>query len=228
MRQKADAFILNIPRLYIKQFPYAWIVFIALWSWPPNIAYIFLLIPILGMILLRWQHRAWIRKTRDEHASTAGKFYIDQPGIPWGKALRSTLIILAAGAVTGWLLHEQIRLSILQMIIMMTGFAMMYRDSYFFGGIVTYLITASGIAIYYAPGHLDYRLFIRYKEIARIEIRPFQKDKDWSFLARSLNKDDGLLLIPKDPKGFSKRMYEIFIQPRDLEKFKAELPFGML
>ena len=35
MRPALDRFILGVPLLFIKQFPYAWIALIALWTWPP-------------------------------------------------------------------------------------------------------------------------------------------------------------------------------------------------
>ena len=50
MKSFLDRFVLGIPRLYIKQFPYAWIFFIALWTWPPNLAFIFLLIILVGAV----------------------------------------------------------------------------------------------------------------------------------------------------------------------------------
>lgn len=54
MRTFLDRFILSIPRLYIKQFPYAWIVFIGLWAWPPSaIIFVFLFIILLGLFLLQ-------------------------------------------------------------------------------------------------------------------------------------------------------------------------------
>jgi hypothetical protein len=37
---------------------------------------------------------------------------------------------------------------------------------------------------------------------------------------------DGLLLVPKNPNGFTKRMEKLFIAPEDIEKFQEYLPYG--
>ena len=81
--------------------------------------------------------------------------------------------------------------------------------------------------VYFAPGHLDYRLFFTFKEIARIERTQYKKDQNWDFFARTREVGtDGLLLIPKDIKGFSKRMEKLFIVPQDIDKFVEQLPYG--
>lgn len=226
MNQFLDNFILGIPRLFIKQFPYAWIVFIALWSWPPNFSIIFLLVILLGLSMLRWQSLAWLSHMRREHAPGDGKFYVDQPPIPWKKTARNLSILVAISIVLAYLLKGQLGLNGWQIFFILVGFSMMYRDALFFGAPVKYVITADGIAVHYAPGHLDYRLFLTFKEISRIERTQFQKDKGWDFFARMHEGNDGLLLTPKDPKGFSKRLERLFIVPADIEKFLEQLPYG--
>jgi hypothetical protein len=37
---------------------------------------------------------------------------------------------------------------------------------------------------------------------------------------------DGLLLVPKDINGFSKRMERLFIAPQNIEQFVEQLPYG--
>lgn len=37
---------------------------------------------------------------------------------------------------------------------------------------------------------------------------------------------DGLLMIPKNPNGFTKRIEKLFIAPQDREKFIEQLPHG--
>jgi hypothetical protein len=105
-------------------------------------------------------------------------------------------------------------------------FTLTYRDAQFFGALTIYIITATGIAVYFAPGHLDYRLFFTFKEISRIERTSFKKDNNWDFFARTRDGEDGLLLIPKDINGFSKRMEKLFIVPQDIDAFLAQLPYG--
>jgi len=226
MRPSFDRFILSIPRLFIKQFPYAWIVFIALWSGTLNFSIIFLFIILLGLFILRLQSIAWLSHMRREQAPEDGKFYVDQPPIPWKKAARNLSILVVVSGVLAYVLQGQFGLSLWQLFFLFVGFSIFYRDGLFFGSPVKYVITASGIGVHYAPGHLDYRLFITFKEISRIERTQFQKDKGWDFFARSKDAQDGLLLIPKDPNGFSKRLEKLFIVPKDIETFLEQLPHG--
>jgi hypothetical protein len=226
MKSFLDRFILGIPRLYIKQFPYAWIVFIALWTWPPNLSSIFLFIILLGLFMVQWQHSAWISTMRNEYAPTGGKFYIDRPPVPVRDAVWNILILIVAAGIVAFFLNSQIRLAPWQVFVIIVGFSLLYRNSIFFGAPTTYIITASGIAIHYAPGHLDYRLFLTYHEINRIERCGFQKDKGWDCFARMRLKD-GLLILPKNPKGLTKRIEKLFIVPKDIDKFLAQLPYGM-
>ncbi len=226
MRTFLDRFILSIPRLFIKQFPYAWIAFVALWSWPPNFSFIFLLIILIGLSMLRWQSAAWISNLRREYAPGDGKFYLDQPSIPLKKAVQNLSILIVIAGIVSVLFRDQFGLNVWQIFFMIVGFSIFYRDALFFGAPVKYVITASGIGIHFAPGHLDYRLFLKFREISRIERTPYQKDKNWDFFARTRDAKDGLLLTPKDPNGFSKRMERLFIVPKDIEKFLAQLPHG--
>jgi hypothetical protein len=226
MRPFLDRFILGIPRLYIKQFPYAWIAFIALWIWPPNLSSIFLFIILVGLLMVQWQHSAWLSTLRAEHAPTGGKFYIDRPPVPIQYAVKNIAILIAAASVVAFFLNRQIGLEHWQMFLIIVGFSLLYRNSTFFGAPVTYVITASGIAIYFAPGNLDYRLFVKFSEINHIERCGYQKDKGWDCFAR-VHATDGLLFIPKNPNGLTKRIERLFISPKDIDKFLAQLPYGM-
>jgi len=226
MKSFLDRFILGIPRLYIKQFPYAWIVFIALWTWPPNLSLIFLLVVLLGLFMLQWQYSAWISTLRNEYAPKDGKFYVDRPPIPIQRTVRNILILFIAAGLVSYFLKGRVGLPAWQLFILIVGFSLFYRNSLFFGAPTTYVITASGIAIHFAPGHLDYRPFLKFDEISRIERCEFQKDKGWDCFARLAFGKDGLLLTPKDPKGFTKRMERLFIVPKDIEKFQEQLPYG--
>jgi hypothetical protein len=226
MKQFLDRFILSIPLLFIKQFPYAWIAVIALWAWPPIVSGIFLLIIVLGLLMLRWQSRAWISNLRREHAFKDGKFYIDEPDIPLTESARKLIFLLAGSALIAWLLNGQFGLNFRQIFLMILGFTLLYRDTQFFGAPTTYVITASGIGIHYIPGHIDYRLFLPFKEISRIEKSKYQKNKNWDLFARTRDVKDGLLMIPKNPNGFTKRVEKLFIVPENMQKFLEQLPHG--
>ena len=227
MRAFLDRFILGIPRLYIKQFPYAWIIFIALWTWPPNLSFIFLLIVLIGLFMVQWQYSAWISTLRNEYAPNGGKFYVDRPPVPIQRAVKNISILVVAAGLVSYFLSGQFRLNTWQLFILIVGFSLFYRNYLFFGALTTYVITASGIAVYFAPGHLDYRPFLKFDEIDRIERCEYQKDKGWDCFARvPLFGKDGLLLIPKNPKGFTKRMEKLFIIPKDIDKFQEQLPYG--
>ena len=229
MKTFLDRFILSIPRLYIKQFPYAWIVFIGLWAWPPSaIIFVFLFIILLGLLMVQWHHSAWLSTIQNEYSPGGGKFYVDRPPIPIRRAVKNISILLAAAGVVAFILNRQIGLEPWQMFVIIVGFSLLYRNTMFFGAPTTYVVTASGIAVYFAPTNLDYRLFLKFSEINRIERRGYEKDKGWDCFAR-VRADDGLLLIPKNPNGFTKRLDKLFIVPRDIEKFQGQLsPYGLL
>ena len=227
MTPRFERFILNIPRLFISQFPYAWFPATALWTWPPNISLIFFAVIVIGLLSLHWQRSAWIAHMRRDYAGDEGKFYVDIPAIPWGRAVRNISVLLFGGVLIASLLNGQFGLAFWQLFVIFTGFTLTYQTFRFFGFPTIYIITATGIAVYFATGHLDYRLFFTFKEIARIERTQFQKGKNWDFFARTREVGtDGLLFVPKDINGFSKRLERLFIAPQDIEAFIEQLPFG--
>jgi len=228
MKRFLDRFILGFPVLFLKQYPYAWIAVVAIWPRSPSVAGLFLVVFLIGLLSLRWQSAAWISHIRREYAPEDGKFYVDQPSVPYQSAARKIAILTAGCGLIAFLLKGQFGLTFWQILIMAVGFTVFYQDARFFGAAVTYIITATGIAIRFVPGHLDYRVLLNFKEISRIEKAQFQKDKSWDFFARTRERDarNGLLLIPKDPNGFSKRIDKLFIVPKDMEKFMEQLPYG--
>jgi hypothetical protein len=227
MNPTLDRFILSFPRLFIKQYPYAWFPLVVLWTWPPNLSLVFLGVIVIGLLTLRWQYAAWMAYMRREYAGKDGKFYVDRPVVPWRRAARNIAVLVAAGTLIASLLNGQLGLTFWQLFFIFVGFMITYQDFRFFGISTTYIITATGIAVYFAPGHLDYRLFFIFKEIARIERTQYKKDQNWDFFARTREiSTNGLLLIPKDIKGFSKRMEKLFIIPQDIDKFVEQLPYG--
>src|SRR5689334_11425753 len=206
MRSFFERFILGIPRLYIKQFPYAWIIFIVLWAWPPNISIIFFIIVLVGLLMLKLQSMAWLSNLSDTHGH-GGKFHVDRPPIPVARAVRNIAILIALSALVSVLLHRQFDLNFWQLFLILTGFSLTYRDAMFFGAPTTYVATPDGIGVYFAPGHLDYRLFLKFSEIRQIERCRYRDDLDWTAFVRTVSKnDEGLLLVPRDPTGFSKRL----------------------
>ncbi len=226
MKPLLDRFILGFPVLFLKQYPYAWIAIVALWPRSPSVALLFLAIVMLGILSLRWQSEAWISHIRREFAGEDGKFYVDQPTVSWQTAARNIAVLITASALAAYLLQGQFGLSFWQILIMIVGFTIFYQDTRFFGAAVTYIITASGIAIRFVPRHIDYRLFLPFREISRIERSIYQKDKAWDLFARARDTKEGLLMIPKNPNGFTKRVEKLFIAPQDRERFLEHLPHG--
>ncbi len=224
MKQSLDRFILALPLLFIKQFPYAWILVIALWSWPPNASAVFSSIIVIGLIAMQWQSAAWLSNTRREHALRDGKFYVDRPGVPIKMAVQRLTILILISGLLAFLFKGYFDLSFWQIFFLLTGFSIFYRDTMFFGAPTTYVITDEGIGIRFAPSHIDYRLFLNFKEINSIKKTMNSQEFDWNIFARPQNVKEGLLLIPKDPNGFSKRIKKLFIAPKDMQKFLEQLP----
>lgn len=226
VRSFLDRLILDLPLLFIKQFPYAWIAAIALWTWPPVIPAAFLLIILAGILMSRWQSRAWISNVRREHGFADGKFLVDEPDVPWADAARRIAILLAGAAALALLFRGQLGLSSWQIFLLIAGFTLLYQDTRFLGPPVTYVLTDRGIGVRFVPGHIDYRLFLPFREISRIEKTSYQKDKTWDVFARTRDAQAGLLMTPKSPRGFTKRIDKLFIVPKDIEGFLAQLPHG--
>ena len=154
MKPLLDRLILGFPVLFLKQYPYAWIAIVALWPRSPSLASLFLGIVVLGLVCLRWQTAAWISHIRREHAGTDGKFYVDQPPVAWQNAARNITVLIAGSVLGAYILRGQFGLSFWQLLVMLVGFSIFYQDTRFFGAAVTYIITATGIAIRSSSGHL--------------------------------------------------------------------------
>jgi hypothetical protein len=226
MKPFLDRFILGFPVLFLKQYPYAWIVFMALWPRSPSMALVFLAVVVIGILSLRWQAAAWVSQMRTETAGEDGKFYVDRPPVPWRMAARKVALLVLGSAALAFLLQDRLGLTFWQFFIMVVGFALFYQDNRFFGAEVIYIVVAEGIAIRFVPGHLEYRLFLQFKEISRIERATYQESRDVDLIARTRQAGDGLLLTPRDPRGFTRRINKLFIVPNDVEKFVEQLPFG--
>ena len=226
MKQALDRFVLAIPVFFIKQFPYAWIAAVVLWSWPPTFAVIFLFIILVGLLMLHWQSRAWISNLQREHSFQGGTFYVDRPTFARKEAARKILILIAGAGLLAWFLQGQFGLSFWQIFLIIVGFTLLYRDTQFFGAPTTYVVTDQGIGIHFIPGQIDYRLFLPFREIGRIEKRKYQKDESWDAFVRDRNTREGLLMISRNPNGFTKRIEKLFIAPNDTGTFLEQLPRG--
>lgn len=226
MRPFLDRFILGFPVLFLKQYPYAWIAVVALWQKTPSLAAVFLAVIVIGILSLRWQSAAWISQMRRKHAPPGGLFHVDQPAISLRKTLQNFAMLLAGSVVFAFLLKDRFGMGFWQIFIMLIGFIVTYQDAKVFGSAVTYIVTSTGVGIRFVPGHVDYRVFFDFQEISRIEQIRYQADQDWNVFARTREDVDGLLLTPKDPNGFSKRIGKVFIVPRDMETFLRQLPHG--
>ena len=192
MKQAINRFILGFPVLFLKQYPYAWIAVVALWPRSPSVAALFLAIVAAGILSLRWQSAAWVSHMRFKHAGEGGRFYVDQPPIPWQKSVARIGLLAAGGAVLAYLLQGQFGLSFWQFFAMIVGFTLFYQDTRFFGAAVTYVITATGIGIRFVPGHLDYNLFLPFREIGRIERKAYQKDMAVDLMAPHERRKRGI------------------------------------
>ena len=226
MKPFLERFILGLPVLFLKQYPYAWIGCIVLAPRAPLLATLFLGIVMIGILSLRWQSLAWISQMRRQYAEGNGKFYIDQPSVPWQRAARFIALLLAWSVLIALLLKGQLGLTFWQLFLLFFGLMLFYRDTLFFGAAATYIITATGIAIRFVPGHIDYRLFLPFKEISCIELRDYKPSSDTDLFARTRDVKNGLLMIPKDPRGFTKWLNKLFIAPNDIDQFVEHLPYG--
>jgi hypothetical protein len=228
MKRFLDRFILGIPVLFLKQYPYAWIGFVALWPHSPTMALAFMAVVAAGVISLRWQSAAWVSQMQAEYAPSGGKFHVDRPPVPWRMAAWKISLLIAGAALLALLLQGRLRLSFWQFFFIIAGFPIFYQDTRFFGASVIYIVTATGIGIHFVPSHLGYQLFLSFREIRQIERIKYQYEErsDTDVFARTRGEADGLLLIPKDPRGFSKSIQKLFIVPADVEGFMQQLPYG--
>lgn len=227
MKHFLDNFILHIPTLFIKQYPYAWIAGIVLWTWPVNISAVFFLIVAIGLFSLRWREAAWISEMRRQHAPKNELFYIDRVPVPMTRAVRNIAILLAVGGVTAWFIESRLALTFWQTFLMIVGFGVIYLDTRFFGAVTIYIVTGGGIAIYYIPGHTDYRIFLRFNEMGQIARLSHIENipKSWTVLSRVRAVKSGVLLVPRHPKGFTRVLDgEVLLTPTNMDEFLKYIP----
>ena len=226
MKAFIDRLILALPVSFLKQYPFAWIASVVLLPRSLSIAAILWAAVLLGMLALRWQTNAWISHVRRQYAQQDGKFYIDQPPIPWRTTAPRLALLVTGSLLLAILFRGELGFTFWQFFLLAAGVMLFFRDTLFFGAAVTYIITASGIAIRYVPGAIDYCLFLSFREISRIERRNYTPSLDTNLFARMRDVRDGLLMTPKDPKGFTNWINKLFIAPTDVDRFVEQLPYG--
>jgi hypothetical protein len=221
-----EQFLLEIPYLFLKKIPYAWVGVAAFWVWPPLASSLLMLLVLLGLAMMAGQNRAWENKIRREFHTGPSRPYIDHPHAARMYQVRNLTFVLAASAFLGWLLHGRFGLSGPQWALLLAGVMLLYKDAYLFGASTTYMITDQGVGIRYVPGHVDYRLFFRFHEIRRAERikTPERIPRRWDVLVPKRFPQEGVLLYAVRPEGFSKQIQsEVFLAPTDIVKFLEAL-----
>ena len=219
-----EQFILEIPYLFLKKIPYAWLAVIFFWSWPPLFSCILLGIVLLGLLMMVWQNRAWEARIIREFSSGKTRPFVDHPHAARIFQIRNLVLVLAGGGLLGWLLNGRFGMNGWQWGLLFAGFMLLYRDAYLFGAAVTYIVTDQGIGIRFVPGHVDYRLFFKFSEIRQISRTkvPERIPRDWDVLAPQRHPKEGVMLLSLHRGGFSKQIQgEVLLAPTDIEKFLA-------
>src|ERR1051325_7047615 len=104
MKLFLDRLILGFPILFLKQYPYAWILCVILAPRAPSFAAFFLVVVLLGILLPRWQSAAWIAEMRRRYAGSDGKFYVDQPPLSWQRTTRNMILLILGSIFIAYLL----------------------------------------------------------------------------------------------------------------------------
>ena len=222
-----ERFILGVPYLFLKKIPYAWLGVVFFWGQPLTLSGILMAIVLLGLLMMAWQEQAWEARITREFQSGPAKPIIDHPSAPRMFQLRNLLLVLVGSAGVGWLLNGRLNMSGLQWFLILAGFMLLYKDGLLFGAAVTYIITDQGIGIRFVPGHVDYRLFFKFREIRQV-IRtkvPAKLPLHWDALTPRKQMKEGLLVYAARMRGFSKQFQgELLLAPTDLEGFLDHLP----
>lgn len=217
--------VLEIPYLFLKKIPYLWVPIIAFWVWPPYISGILIVLLLSGLGLMIFQQYAWEHKIRRKYHVS----YKDHPIPPFAYWGRNLLLLLMVCTILGWLLKGQFGFNTIQWTIMLAGIMATYKDALLFGAGVVYLITDTGIAIRFVPGHIDYRLYFTFNEISQIrrEREISNYPLTWSIIAPVRRPREGLLFLPKNLNGFSKQIEEVLLTPTDIDTFLKHIPISL-
>ena len=221
-----EDFILGVPYLFLKKIPYAWIGVVLFWGWPPVVSGIILAIVLVGLLMMLWQERAWEARVIRENSDGQTRPFIDRPHVPRAYQLRNLAILLGSSGLVAWVLNGRIGLSGWQWFLLLSGFMLLYKDALLFGAGATYIISDQGIGIRLVPGHVDYRLFLKFHEIwqaARTKV-PERIPLRWDVLTPQKQPKEGVLLKSARREGFSKTIQsELLVVPTDRERFLEQL-----
>ena len=227
-----ENFVLDIPYLFIKKTPYAWLAIIFFWVWPPVLfSWILAAIVVLGLMMMYWQRRAWEARLVREHHTGPEIPFIDRPKMPLNQQVRNLVLLALGSALVAWVFRGQFELSFWQWFFLFVGFMLLYMDHRLLGATTVYILTDQGIGIRFAPGHIDYRMFFSYKEMWRVQRTqiPEKKPLRWSQITPTRKIDEGILLFPKKRDGFSRQVNgEMLLAPTDLESFMQHVPSNLI
>jgi len=223
-----ENFVLDVPYLFLKKIPYAWLAIIFFWIWPPVLfTWILLGIIVLGLLMMDWQRRAWETRLTREHHAGPEQLYIDRPKMPLPIQLRNLALLTLGSGLVAAIFQGQFDLNFWQWFFMLVGFMLLYMDYRLLGATTVYILTDQGIGIRFAPGHIDYRLFFSYDEIWRaqpIQV-PEKKPVRWSQITPMRQLEKGVLLTPRNRDGFSSQINgEMLLAPTDINAFLAHFP----
>jgi hypothetical protein len=215
-----ENFILNIPYLFLKKIPYAWFAAVVFWGSPPVISATFALITLLGLLAMWFQESAWQRSVLRDFHDQKTDYYIDQPKTLRGYWLRNLAFLLVGGLIISWYIRGVFDMTFAQWFLLIVGVMLLYKDTLIFGAYTTYILTNQGIAIRFIPGHVDYRILVKFSEIkdARLIDTPEKPPTDWTIVAPVRSIKRGILLIPVN-SSFSKTIDKLFISPTRPEIF---------
>jgi hypothetical protein len=227
---RLNDFILEVPYLFLMKVPYLWLPVVVFYTWPPVVSLILSGIILLGLLAMNWQNSAWIEKVRRDFTHDPDSLSVETVRPLTSFVLRNSLLLLALSAAIGWLLNGYLGFGGLQWGLFAGGIIALYKKAIFFGRRVTYIFTDRGISIRYVPGHLDYRLLIRFDEIQwvrRVQL-PDNIPVSWTVIAPTGQPDEGLLLSPRNGKGFSAQFEQILLGSNDLELLAKKFPSALI
>lgn len=224
-----ENFVLDIPYLFLKKIPYSWFFAIIFLTWAPALSALLVLIIALGLWLMALQQRFWEAKIQREFQKE-GTPYRVQPRMPIRTQLQNAAWVLAGSLFVSFMLHDRLNMTGVQWFLLTSGFMFLYRDAMLFGATAVYLVTPRGIGARYIPGHVDYRLFIRYTEINYVtRVRAGDKlPTNTSVLSPVRGRKEGILLVSKLMDGFSNQLGQILLTPDDPEAFLAQIPATLI
>ena len=224
-----ENFVLEIPYLFLKKIPYAWVFAVIFLAWAPSLSAILAGIIVLGLGLMALQQRFWETKIQREFQKE-GTSYRVQPRMPLKTQVINAVLVLAVSAFVGYMLDTRLNITGWQWFLLTSGLMFLYRDALLFGATAVYLVTPRGIGARYIPGHVDYRLFFRYTEINYVtRIRAGDKlPTNTSVLSPVRGRKEGILLVAKLMDGFSNQLGQIMLTPDDPEAFLAQIPATLI